>query len=260
MHSDVDLKFLSTKSGHKIAYKMSAGKGPTLIWCGGLKSDMEGGKAVHLHNWAIDNNRHYIRFDYFGHGASTGLFRDGTISQWATDVMQIIDELAEGDVILIGSSMGGWTSLLATIARPKRVKGLLLIAPAPDFTEKLTWANWTDAQRQALEQDGIVYMPSDYDEPYEYSRELMVDGKANQILDNPIEFEGPVRILQGAKDTVVPWEYSKQLLNVITSSDVDYTLVKNGDHRLSSMADLDRLILEAADLCLKVEGKNSRSQ
>jgi len=256
MHSDIDLKFLSTQSGHKIAYKISAGKGPTLIWCGGLKSDMEGGKAVHLHNWALNHNRHYVRFDYFGHGESTGLFREGTISQWAADVMQIIDELAERDVILIGSSMGGWASLLTTIARPKRVKGLLLIAPAPDFTEKLTWANWTDAQRQALEQDGIVYVPSDYDEPYEYSRALMADGKANQILDNPIEFEGPVRILQGANDTVVPWEYSKQILDVVTSRDVDYTLVKNGDHRLSSDLDLNRLTRAAQDLCVIVERDN----
>ena len=202
MHSGVTLNFLSTPDDEKIAFKISEGEkgynGPTLIWCGGLKSDMEGGKATHLHDWAIEEGRSYIRFDYFGHGVSSGKFRDGTISRWAADVVRIIDELTKGDVILVGSSMGGWASLLAALQRPDRVKGLLLIAPAPDFTQKLTWAEWSEEQKAALEKDGIVYVPSDYDEPYEYSRALMEDGKQNQILDAPIKFEGPVRILQGA--------------------------------------------------------------
>ena len=249
MHSDVTLNYLSASIGEKIAYKKSDGKGPTLVWCGGLKSDMEGGKATHLHNWAIEEERSYIRFDYFGHGESSGAFREGTISRWASDVVQVIDELTKGDVILVGSSMGGWASLLATLQRPNRVKGLLLIAPAPDFTQKLTWADWTDEQRETLERDGIVYVPSDYDEPYEYSRVLMKDGKVNQILDAPINFDGPVRILQGAVDPVVPWEYSRQILDVITSEDVDYTLVKNGDHSLSAPEDLDRLVRVAKELC-----------
>lgn len=252
MHSEVKPNYLSASDGKKIAYKMSEGKGPTFIWCGGLKSDMEGGKATYLHDWAIEEGRSYIRFDYFGHGASSGAFRDGTISRWAADVVQVIDELAKGEVILVGSSMGGWASLLAAIKRPDRVKGLLLIAPAPDFTQKLTWAEWTDEQRATLERDGIVYVPSDYDEPYEYSRVLMEDGKQNQILDAPIKFDGPVRILQGAADPVVPWEYSRQILDVITSTDVDYTLVKNGDHSLSEPADLDRLVRTAKELCRKL--------
>ena len=253
MHSGVTLNFLSTPDDEKIAYKISEGEkgynGPTLIWCGGLKSDMEGSKATHLHDWAIEEGRSYIRFDYFGHGVSSGEFRDGTISRWAADVVQIIDELAKGDVILVGSSMGGWASLLAALQRPDRVKGLLLIAPAPDFTHKLTWAEWSEEQKAALEKDGIVYVPSDYDEPYEYSRALMEDGKQNQILDAPIKFEGPVRILQGAADPVVPWDYSRQILDVITSADVDYTLVKNGDHSLSTPHDLDRLVQTAKEIC-----------
>ena len=253
MHSEIDLKFLSTKSGNKIAYKKSGGKGPTLIWCGGLKSDMEGGKATHLHDWALRESRNFIRFDYFGHGRSTGLFREGTMSQWADDIVQVMDELTQGDIILIGSSMGGWASLLAAQQQASRVKALLLIAPAPDFTEKLTWKNWTKDQRQTLLDDGIVYVPSDYDEPYEYSLALMEDGRANQILDNPIKFEGPVRILQGAQDSVVPWEYSKQIIDVITSADVDYTLVKNGDHSLSSSADLKRLLIVTEELCRLID-------
>jgi len=249
MHSAVTLNHLSTSDGEKIAYKMSEGKGPTLIWCGGLKSDMEGGKATYLHDWAIEEGRSYIRFDYFGHGVSSGKFRHGTISRWAADVVLVIDDLAKGDVILVGSSMGGWASLLAALKRPERVKGLLLIAPAPDFTQKLTWAEWTDEQREMLARDGIVYVPSDYDEPYEYSRALMDDGKANQILDAPIKFDGPVCILQGAADPVVPWAYSRQILDVITSEDVYYTLVKNGDHSLSTPRDLNRLVRVAKELC-----------
>ena len=255
MPSPIALKFLSTKSGDKIAYKINPAKGnegPTLIWCGGLKSDMEGGKAVHLHDWAAQRNIAYVRFDYYGHGQSTGAFRDGTLSQWSSDVVQVIDELTQGDVILIGSSMGGWASLLAALKRPERVKALLLIAPAPDFTQKLTWANWSDEQRKTLETEGIVYVPSDYDEPYEYSRALMDDGRQNQILDAPINFEGPVRILQGLKDDVVPWEYSMKIVDVMMSEDVDYTLVKNGDHSLSTPLDLKRLVLVAEDLYTKV--------
>ena len=256
MHSDIELKFLSAPDGEKIAYKMSQGpagySGPTLIWCGGLKSDMEGGKATHLHDWAIEEGRTYIRFDYFGHGVSSGTFRNGTISRWSEDVMRVIDELSEGDIILIGSSMGGWASLLAAMKRPERVKGLLLIAPAPDFTQKLTYAEWSEDQRETLKRDGIVYVPSDYDEPYEYSRELMEDGQQNQILDAPIKFDGPVRILQGAADPVVPWAYSRQILDVITSDDVDYTLVKSGDHSLSAPQDLDRLLRVAKELSRKL--------
>ena len=253
MTGEIDLNYLSRKSGARIAYKQNQGNGPTLIWCGGLKSDMEGGKAVHLHEWASRENRNFIRFDYFGHGKSSGRFRDGTISQWADDVTFVMDELSKGAVILIGSSMGGWAALMASMKRSARVKGLLLIAPAPDFTQKLTWEYWTEEQRQTLIDDGIVYVESDYDEPYEYSQILMEDGRANQILDKSIAFLGPVKILQGAMDTVVPWEYSKQILDVITSEDVDYTLVKNGDHSLSSPIDLKRLVSTAEDLCRQIE-------
>lgn len=252
MHSGVTLNYLSVPNDEKLAYKMSSGKGPTLIWCGGLKSDMEGGKATHLHDWAIEEGRSYIRFDYFGHGVSSGEFRDGTISRWSADVVQVIDELSTGDVILVGSSMGGWASLLAALKRPDRVKGLLLIAPAPDFTEKLTRQEWNAEQRAASARGESVFMPSDYGEPYEYSVALMEDGKARQILDAPIKFEGPVRILQGVADPVVPWEYSRRIVDVITSEDVDYTLVKNGDHSLSAPNDLDRLVRVAKELCRRI--------
>ena len=239
MPSSLDtLNNLLTMDGEKIAYKMHKGDGPTLIWCGGLKSDMEGGKAVHLHAWAKHRGQAFIRFDYFGHGESSGDFTDGTISRWASDVNFVRQELAKGPVVLIGSSMGGWASLLAAIENPDDVKGLVLINPAPDFTEKLTVANWTEAQIKALENDGIVYEPSGYEEPYAYSKALIEDGRNRQILDTPIPLSCPIHILQGYEDNVVPWTYSKQLLDKLASDDVSYTLVKGGDHSLSRPTDL----------------------
>lgn len=236
-------------AGEKIAYKMSTGKGPAIIWCGGLKSDMDGSKAMHLHAWAKQAGRAFIRFDYYGHGASSGLFRDGTISRWGRDVVTVMDALAGGDVILVGSSMGGWSSLLATIARPERVKALLLIAPAPDFTEKLMWTNWPDDVRDTIMTEGIYFEPSGYDEPYEYSRALIEDGRASQILDAPIAFSGPVRILQGGQDDVVPVDYSQKLVDVLTSEDLVYSIIKSGDHSLSRPEDLSRLSETISELC-----------
>jgi len=227
---------------NKIAYCENAGKGAGLIWCGGLKSDMDGSKALALHDWADAQGRAYVRFDYFGHGASTGRFRDGTISRWAADTIQVIDELTQGPQILIGSSMGGWTALLASLARPEKVKALLLIAPAPDFTEKLMWAGFSDEIRQTVMDEGIYYEPSDYDEPYEISRELIEDGRKNQIMDGPINFEGPVRILQGMKDSSVPWRHAQKLITALTSNDVEMTLVKNGGHSLSEPSDIKRML------------------
>ncbi len=247
MTKPLDVKYLSAPDfgaaqDNKIAYCESAGTGPGLIWCGGLKSDMDGSKALALHDWAEAQGRNYIRFDYFGHGASTGRFRDGTITRWAADTVQVIDELTEGPQILVGSSMGGWVSLLAALARPERVKGLLLIAPAPDFTEKLMWAGFSDEIRKTIMEEGIYYEPSDYDEPYEISRELIEDGRKNQILDAPIDFAGPVRILQGMKDSSVPWQHAQKLIGALTSNDVEMTLVKNGGHSLSELEDIKRML------------------
>ncbi len=233
-------------SEHKIAYQRLSAKpsmtGAGLIWCGGLKSDMEGSKATALHAWARDQGRGYIRFDYFGHGQSSGKFRDGTMTRWAQDTVQVIDDLTEGPQILVGSSMGGWSALLAALARPDRIKALVLIAPAPDFTEKLMWAGFSDDIRKTIMDEGIYYEPSDYDEPYEISRDLIIDGRKNLLLDASIKFDGPVRILQGMQDSSVPWQHAQKLVDLLTSNDVEMTLVKNGDHSLSSDRDITRLL------------------
>ena len=160
------------------------------------------------------------------------------MSRWAADVNFVRETLAHGPVIMIGSSMGGWASLLAALESPDQVKGLVLINPAPDFTEKLTVAGWSEAQIKALENDGVVYEPSGYEEPYAYSRALIEDGRTRQILDNPIPLTCPIRILQGYEDNVVPWTYSKRLLDQLDSEDVSYSLVKGGDHSLSRPTDL----------------------
>ena len=241
-------EFLTTSDGQRIAYEKTAGSGPTLIWCGGLKSDMEGSKAVHLHGWAKSNGQGFIRFDYFGHGQSSGEFIDGTLSRWAADIGVVQKQLSVGPVILIGSSMGGWAALLAALGNPAGVAGLVLINPAPDFTEKLTVAGWTEDQLKALENDGVVYEPSGYDEPYAYSKALIEDGRARQILDAPIELSCPVRILQGHDDSVVPWIHSKQLIDRLASENVTYTLVSGGDHSLSRPSDLKLIEAAIADI------------
>ena len=209
---------------------------------------MDGSKAVHLHRWAKARGQGFIRFDYYGHGQSSGDFIDGTMSRWAADIEFVRAQLCGGPVILIGSSMGGWAALLAAMSNPARIAGLVLINPAPDFTEKLTVAGWTEDQIKALENDGVVYEPSGYEEPYAYSKALIEDGRARQILDAPIILRCPIRILQGEDDNVVPPPHSKRLLDVLASKDVTYHLVPGGDHSLSRASDLSLIEAAIADI------------
>ncbi len=231
--------------GTQLAYRLGAGHGPMVIWCGGLKSDMMGSKAEFLARKCADAGQAYLRFDYFGHGESEGEFIDGTLSRWSSDVCAMIDRFGGsmaqgGGCILIGSSMGGWASLLAAVERPDAVAGLVLINPAPDFTQRI-WDSWDTHKREMLMEDGVVYEPSDYDEPYAYSKALIEDGRARSILNAPINFEGPVEILQGASDDVVLPEHSRPIVDALSSTRVGYTLIKGGDHSLSRPADLSRL-------------------
>ena len=230
----------------KLAYAQQSGdpeNRPGVVFCGGFRSDMTGTKAMALAAWARAQNRDYIRFDYFGHGASSGTFTDGTISHWRGDIPHILDRLCDRPQILVGSSFGGWLSLLATLDRPEKVAGLVLIAPAVDMTERLMWARFSDAARARLMQDGLIYDPSEYDpEGYPISKTLIEDGRQHLLLDTDIPINVPLRILHGQKDDAVPWQLSLELAEKIAGTDVDLHFIKNGDHRLSTADDIARLI------------------
>ncbi|MET0182416.1 MAG: alpha/beta hydrolase [Caulobacterales bacterium] len=235
--------------GVRLAYAAIHGRKPTFVWLSGFKSDMAGAKAQALAEWAEQTGQSFLRFDYSGHGVSGGAFEDGTIGRWLADALTIIDAQSDGPLVLIGSSMGGWISLLVACARPERIKALLLIAPAPDFTERMLADEMDDAARAVLETTGRWERPSDYDpEPYVITRALIEDGRNHLILDKPIAFEGAVRILQGQQDDAVPWAHALLIAEKLKSQDVAITLVKDGDHRLSRPQDIVRLTDIAAEL------------
>jgi pimeloyl-ACP methyl ester carboxylesterase len=195
-----------------------------------------------LEDYCRRRGRAYVRFDYFGHGASSGDFAQGTIGRWRDDAIAIIDSLTEGPQILIGSSMGGWIMLLAALARPERIAALVGIAGAPDFTEELLWPRLTPAERAEIMERGAVILPSAFDPAgYLYTRGLIEDGSRHSLLGATIALDIPVRLLHGLADASVPWQLSLRLAERLTSRDVTLTLVKDGDHRLSTEADLARL-------------------
>ncbi|MEO0961742.1 MAG: alpha/beta hydrolase [Pseudomonadota bacterium] len=238
---------LTRPDGETLAFQAREGVGPTVVWFGGFKSDMTGTKATALDDWAKERGQAFIRFDYFGHGASSGDFTDGTIGRWLEDGLHVLQDLAPGPVVLVGSSMGGWLSLLAARAlqaagEGDRLKGMVLIAPAPDFTEKLMWAGFSDEIRRTIMDEGQYNQPSEYDdEPYIITRRLIEEGRDHLILDKPIPVTCSVRILQGMCDDDVPWQHALMLVEALQGDDVTYTLVKSGDHRLSTPADIVRL-------------------
>lgn len=235
--------FLERPDGERVAWRKVDGAGPTVVWLGGFKSDMTGTKAQALAEWALAHGRGYVRFDYFGHGESSGDFRDGTISRWREDSLAVLDDLTDGPLVLVGSSMGGWMACLAAMARPRRVKAMVLIAPAPDFTEKLMKPEIPAGGIATLARDGVWLRPSAYGEPYPITRALLEDGARWSILGGePIPIEVPVRILQGGADPDVPWPHALELANSLKGDDVVFTLIRPGDHRLSRPEDLARLI------------------
>lgn len=241
--------FLDRPDGARLAWRMVEGAGPTVVWLGGFKSDMTGTKAEALAEWAAANGRAYVRFDYFGHGASTGDFAEGTITRWRDDAIAVLNELTAGDLVLVGSSMGGWIACLAALAAPKRVKALVLVAPAPDFTEKLMTPEIPPEGHAALAADGVWMRPSAYGDPYPITRALLEDGARWSILGGePIPIQVPVRILQGGDDPDVPWRHALELAHALKSDDVVFTLVKDGDHRLSRPQDIARLVAAVEDV------------
>ena len=227
--------FLETPQGRRIAYRLSEGTGPGVVFLGGFRSDMEGTKAVHLEAWAQARGRAFLRFDYSGHGASSEVFEDGAIGDWAEDAMAAISVLTAGPQVLVGSSMGGWISLLAAKAMPERIAGLVGIAAAPDFTEDGMWASFTEAQRAALMEAGRVELPSEYsDEPYVITRRLIEEGRGRLVLREPLPLPFPVRLLQGTADADVDVSVALRLLDHATGPDIRLTLVKGADHRFST--------------------------
>ena len=233
---------LDRDDGERIAWRRVEGAGPTLVWLGGFRSDMTGTKAQTLADWAEAAGAAYLRFDYFGHGASSGDFAEGTIGRWRADALAAIDTLTEGPLVLVGSSMGGWIACLVALARPERVKAMVLIAPAPDFTEKLMEPALSAAARDDLAQNGVWMSPSDYGDPSPITARLLEEGRGWSILPGPVAITAPVRILQGGADPDVPWRHALALAEAIEGEDMVFTLISDGDHRLSRPQDLARLL------------------
>jgi len=258
--NDSGLKSLAIGTDSRtIAVRMRHGQGPGLFWLGGFKSDMQGSKAQALDAWAGENGRACLRFDYSGHGESSGDFLDGTIGRWLEESVAVFSAFCRGPQVVIGSSMGGWLALLlsrelrrraeAAQSAPASIAGLVLIAPAVDFTEELMWKRFPAAIRNEIEQKGAWQRPSAYsDEPYLITRKLIEDGRNHLLLGGLLETGCPVRILQGVQDEDVPWQHAVELVSRLARDDVVLTLVKDGDHRLSRPEDIERLIQAVSEL------------
>lgn len=241
-------KFFITPQGRKIAYHLTEGHGPAVVFLGGFKSDMGGTKAVHLEAWAKATGRAFLRFDYTGHGESSEAFTDGSIGDWFEDACAALD-LITGSVVLVGSSMGGWISLLVAREMPERVAGLVTIAAAPDFTEDSMWADFDEAQRARLEEEGQVALPSDYGEPYIITKRLIEEGRDRLVLRDPLPLPFPARFLQGTADADVEMSVALRLLDHAQGDDMHLTLVNGADHRFSDDACL-RLTVETVEAVL----------
>jgi pimeloyl-ACP methyl ester carboxylesterase len=235
------VQHLQRDASATIAYHRTAGKSPGVVFLTGYKSDMTGQKAVRLEEFCRARGQAFVRFDYYGHGQSSGMFTDGTIGRWAEDTVSVLDHLTEGPQVLVGSSLGGWIMILAALQRRERIVGLVGTAAAPDFTEDIP-AMLNDDQKAALERDGVVPVYSPYDpEPTPVTRLILEDGRRHLVMGSEIPLDCPVRLIHGMEDPDVPWQTSWQLASNFRSRDVEITLVKAGDHRLSEPEDLERL-------------------
>lgn len=228
-------------AGERLAWRGVDGDPPTVVWLGGFRSDMTGTKAQALADRAAGRGRRFVRFDYSAHGQSSGDFLQATVTRWRSDALAVIDALTEGPLVLVGSSMGGWLACLAALARPERVRGLVLVAPAADFTERLIRPGLSAQALRAIATDGVWMRPSIYGDPDPVTRALLEDGARWSILPGPVAIDAPVRILQGGQDDAVPWRHALALAEAITAPDLVFTLIRDGDHRLSRPPDLERL-------------------
>lgn len=245
---------LDRGDGIELAWRRIAGRGPGVVFLGGFNSDMTGSKAEFLAGWCEARGTPFLRFDYSGHGTSGGRFEDGTIGRWAEDAATVIAACAPGPQVLVGSSMGGWIALLLAARRRVPVRALVGIAPAPDFTEDLMWAEFSAEQREAILRDGVWMRPSEYGAPYPITRALIEDGRDHLLLRGAIAIEAPLRILQGQRDPDVPWRHALRIAEAVAGDDVRVQLVKDGDHRLSRPQDLALLGETLAPLLLEDGG------
>jgi pimeloyl-ACP methyl ester carboxylesterase len=256
--NDLCLKFLQVgtdKAARRIAVRQREGEAPGLFWLGGFKSDMQGSKAVALDGWAAEHGRAAVRFDYSGHGESSGDFADGTIGSWLEDSVAVFERFCTGPQVLIGSSMGGWMALLLAREIRKRISnaslaGLVLIAPAPDFTEELMWKKFSPEVKKEIETKGFWLRPSEYGDgsPYPITRNLIEEGRNHLVLGSAIDLGCPVRILQGAQDPDVPWQHAFALTHRLPADDVVLTMIQDGDHRLSRPQDIARILAAVAEI------------
>lgn len=242
--SEIPPAFLRREHAPDLAYRHRPGKAPTILFLPGYMSDMQGGKAQALDRWAGEHGRAMLRIDYRGNGESGGAFEDGTLATWRDDVLDAVDRLIDGPLLLVGSSMGGWLALLVALARPERVAGVIGIAAAPDFTD---WG-FTDADKAILMTEGRIVEPSAYGGDYVTTRGFWESGQALRLLIGPIAIDCPVRLLHGQEDADVPWQTALRLAERLRSADVQTLLVKDGDHRLSRDADIALLIRTTAAL------------
>jgi len=247
-----DPSYLPRSDGERVAYRLQPGSSPGVLWLGGFHSDMNGIKAQALASWGARMGRAVLRFDYFGHGESSGDFVRGTISRWRDDALAVLDGVVQGPQVVVASSMGGWIALILARLRPQRIAGMLLLAPAADFTEALIWERMPQDVRREVMEKGSWLRRSQYEAPYPITRQLIEDGRRNLVLDSKIAPQFPVRIIHGLADPDVPWQHGLRAADTI-EGEVTVTLVKNGDHRLSTPRDI-KLIERTLDGLLEDVG------
>jgi pimeloyl-ACP methyl ester carboxylesterase len=254
---EIEPAFIEVGQGglaRRIAVRARAGGAPGLFWLGGFKSDMKGTKALALDAWAAEHGRACVRLDYSGHGESGGNFTDGTIGRWLEESLAVFEQFCVGPQVVIGSSMGGWMALLLARELAKRtaasatLSGLVLIAPAPDFTEELMWKKYSPDVRHEIESKGVWLRPSQYNDPYPITRNLIEEGRNHLLLGGSIDVGCPIRILQGAQDPDVPWKHAFALAHRLPADDVVLTVIQDGDHRLSRPQDIARIVAAVAEM------------
>jgi pimeloyl-ACP methyl ester carboxylesterase len=236
-----DIQHLVRRDGESLAWRRVDGEGPTVIWIGGFRSDMEGTKALALDAAARARGWDYVRYDHFAHGRSSGDWREATIGRWREDAIALIDSL-EGPVVPVGSSMGGWVALLLALARPERMSGLVLVNPAQDFTERLMWPGLADHERQTILRDGETLIVEEGLGEYVLTLKMFEEARNWLLLGAPLPIKAPIHIIQGRADEVVPWRHAAALVECLTGGDVRLDLIEDGDHRLSAPDDLGRLV------------------